>query len=88
MSKADEMFKELGYKIDANAERMVIYETNITDTQIYSCVFHNTTDARFRLKLYEQYCSLELLQAIYEKCKELRMDNRQFYTKRSSRRYY
>ena len=73
MSKADEMFKELGYEIDKDENRTVIYKTNCTETKIYLCVFYNTLDTRFRFKLYEQYCDMELLKAINEKVKELRL---------------
>lgn len=72
MSKADEMFKKLGYLIEKNEDRTVIYKTNCADSKIYVCVFFNTDETKFRLKLYEQYYSIELLQAINEKCKELK----------------
>ena len=71
MSKADEMFKKIGYKIDEDEERITVYKTNCADSKIYICVFHNTEDSRFKLKFYEQYCSIKLLQAINKKCEEL-----------------
>jgi len=39
--------------------------------RIYLCVFYNTNDERFRLKIYEQYMNIKLLQAINKKCQEL-----------------
>lgn len=68
---ADEMFEELGYKIDKDENRTVIYKTNCADMRIYLCVFYNTNDERFRLKIYEQYMNIKLLQAINKKCQEL-----------------
>lgn len=71
MQTADEMFEELGYKIDRDEQGIVIYKTNCTGSMIYLCVFHNTDDERFRLKIYEQYMNIKLLQAINKKCQEL-----------------
>lgn len=68
---ADEMFEKLGYKIDKDENRTVIYKTNCADMRIYLCVFYNTSDARFKFKLFEQYCDMKLLQAINKKCQEL-----------------
>lgn len=68
---ADKMFEELGYKIDKDENRTVIYKTNCADMRIYLCVFYNTNDERFRLKIYEQYMNIKLLQAINKKCQEL-----------------
>jgi len=68
---ADEMFEELEYKIDRDEQRIVIYKTNCTGSMIYLCVFYNTDDERFRLKIYEQYMNIKLLQAINKKCQEL-----------------
>lgn len=36
-----------------------------------TCVFYNTDDKHFRLKLHEQYIGIKLLQAINKKCQEL-----------------
>lgn len=71
MSEADKLFEKLGYEIDKNEDRMVVYKTNCADSKIYLCVFHNTEDTRFKLKFYEQYCSMNLLHAINLKVKEL-----------------
>lgn len=68
---ADKMFEELGYKIDKDENRTVIYKTNCADMRIYLCVFYNTNDERFRLKIYEQYMNIKLLQAINKKVEEL-----------------
>ena len=68
---AEEMFEELGYKIDEDDERLLIYDTNITDRWIYKVVFFKNADSKFRLKIYEQYMSMYLLQAINKKCQEL-----------------
>lgn len=71
LSEADKMFEDLDLLIDENEERIVVYKTNCTGVKIYICVFYNTEDPRFRLKLYEQYCRIELLQAISKKMEEL-----------------
>lgn len=71
MSEADRLFKKLGYGIDKNEDRIVVYKTNCADSKIYLCVFNNTEDNRFKLKFYEQYCSMDFLRAINLKVKEL-----------------
>ena len=76
MSKADEMFENLGLKIDDDEDRIVIYDTNIADVKIYKVVFNKNAEGKFRLKIYEQYMDLKMLQAINEKVKELRLDRR------------
>lgn len=68
---ADELFKELGYQIDRDEYRTVVYKTNRAGSMIYLCVFYNTNDESFRLKIYEQYMNIKLLQAINKKCQEL-----------------
>lgn len=71
MSEADKLFKKLGYKIEKDEYRTTIYKENVTGAQIYICVFYNANEPKFRLKLYEQYCPVELLKAINLKYKEL-----------------
>ncbi len=72
MSKVDEKIISLNYLIDEDEDKIVIYKTNRCDTQIYVCVIYkNYTSEKFRLKLYEQYMPIELLQAINEKVKEI-----------------
>lgn len=68
---ADEMFEELGCQIDRDEYRTVVYKTNRAGSIIYLCVFYNTNDERFRLKTYEQYMNIKLLQAINKKVEEL-----------------
>lgn len=68
---ADEMFEELGYKIEKDKYRTVVYKTNRANSMIYLCVFYNTDNKHFRLKIYEQYIDIKLLQAINKKCQEL-----------------
>lgn len=67
---ADEMFEELGCQIDRDEYRTVVYKTNRAGSMIYLCVFYNTNDERFRLKIYEQYMNIKLLQAINKKVEE------------------
>ena len=72
MSKADEMIKELGYLIEENKERVLIYKTNISEMKIYKVILYKKcTDEKFRIKIYEQYITIKFLQAINEKVKEL-----------------
>lgn len=68
---ADEMFEELGCQIDRDEYRTVVYKTNRAGSMIYLCVFYNTDDKHFRLKIHEQYIDIKLLQAINKKCEEL-----------------
>lgn len=65
------MFKELGYEIDENDERLLIYQTNISDTWIYKIVFYKNANGKFRLKIYEQYMPINLLKAINKQIEEL-----------------
>lgn len=75
MSKADKKIISLGYLIEEDKEKIIIYKTNKCDMQIYVCVIYkNYTSEKFRLKLYEQYMPIKLLQAINEKVKELRLE--------------
>lgn len=71
MKSAKEMFEELGYKVNEDEYKIIIYKTNVTGVMLYSCVFYNTNNKKFRLKIYEQYMSLELLKAINQQINEL-----------------
>ena len=72
MSKADKMFEELGYLIEEDEERMLIYQTNISEMKIYKVILYKKcTDEKFRIKIYEQYITVKFLQAINEKVKEI-----------------
>ena len=68
---AKEMFEKLDYKVNGDEYKIIIYKTNVTGAMLYSCVFYNTNNKKFRLKIYEQYMSLELLQAINKQIEEL-----------------
>ena len=68
---AKEMLKKLGYKLDENNERLLIYQTNISDTWIYKVVFYKNANDKFKLKIYEQYMPIKLLQAINKQIEEL-----------------
>ena len=68
---ADEMFKKLECQIDRDEYRTVVYKTNRAGSMIYLCVFYNTDDKHFRLKIHEQYIDIKLLQAINKKVGEL-----------------
>ena len=73
MSKADEMFEELGYLIEEDEERVLIYQINIAEMKIYKVILYKKcTDEKFRIKIYEQYITIKFLQAINEKVRELK----------------
>ena len=72
MSKADKIFEELGYLIEEDEERVLIYQSNISEMKIYKVILYKKcTDEKFRIKIYEQYITIKFLQAINEKVKEL-----------------
>lgn len=74
MSKADKMFEELGYEIEDEEGICRIYKIAKFGSILTFVFYKNTTDERYKLKIYEKYLSMQELQAINEKCKELRMD--------------
>ena len=71
--KADEMFEKLGYEIDSTYE---------IEEHLYYCKNGEKIDFdlkrkdfyKYNLYGYRSVIKMELLQAINEKCKELRMD--------------
>ena len=72
MSKADKMIKELGYLIEEDENRVLIYQTNISEMKIYKVILYKEcVDEKFRIKIYEQYMTTKFLQAINKKIKEL-----------------
>lgn len=71
MSKADEMFEELGYEIENEDEICRIYKIAKFGNILMFVFYKNATDERYRLKVYEKYLSMQELQAINLKCKEL-----------------
>ncbi len=69
MSKADEMFDKLGYKIRDN-DCYLEYRKD-SENIIY---FHNNNQTFIKIGKYEGMCddiTMQELQAINEKCKEL-----------------
>lgn len=76
MSKADEMFKELGYERQLNETRLAIYRKDGKTIEIgcsdigYPVVFVYRLN-RTQGIIYAQGIRMEELQAINEKCKEM-----------------
>ena len=71
MSKADEMFEFLGYYLDTENKNILIL---VNDN--YEQIKFNKIDKEFYKAYHDEYCyiTMQELQAINEKCKELRMD--------------
>lgn len=71
MSKADEMFEDLGYYLDTENEDILIL---INDN--YKEIIFNKSIRKFSKKYHYDFCyiSMQELQAINEKVKELRME--------------
>lgn len=71
MSKANEMFENLGYIVEEDECKIRI----LSQARFGEClkiVFHKDfTDEKYKMKMYEQYVSMQELQAINQKCKEL-----------------
>ena len=93
MSKADEMFEKIGYKLEDkkicphsykyikkwkfSVKEIVIEKAS---KSIDICYYHIETDGKISpILCIEHYLKFEELQAIIEKCKELRMDGRIVY---------
>lgn len=76
MSKADEMFEKLGYKIDINIEHGLIRYNKQNKYFIRFLIINKTieTNSIIDNEIYELSVDMELLQVINEKAKELRMD--------------
>lgn len=68
------MFEELGFTYDENEQRIAIYTKTPMGTELYKCVFAKSDKERFRLKLYECFCSMDLLKAINKQVEELGWD--------------
>lgn len=83
MSKADEMFKKLGYKIDEQDEYIVYWKVakkqrvnfynNQNEIQIEFNFNYKTVEKRDRIELDENshIITMKELQAINKKCEEL-----------------
>ena len=71
MSKADEMFEDLGYYLDTENKSILIL---VNDD--YEEIKFNKVDKEFYKAYHDEYCyiSIQELQAINEKVKELRME--------------
>lgn len=69
MSKADEMFKRLGYKIGYESEFLICYR-NKRNSHIYFYLSDKSLDLATS-DIHNKKLPLEQLQAINEKCKEL-----------------
>ena len=74
MSKADEMFRKLGYELKINNEKEIEY-MDIDDEDEY--IYFNKKE-KFVVKSahIDYFVDMPLLQAINEKVKELRLDRR------------
>ena len=72
MSEADEILKELGYTVEEGNRNIFIY---IDDGEYinYSFVIHKESKT---ITVYKQLTTMQELQAIYLKVKELRLDRR------------
>lgn len=68
MSKADKMFEELGYIVEEGNRNIFVY---IDDGEYinHSFVIHKESKS---ITVYKQLTTMQELQAIYEKVKELR----------------
>ena len=78
MSKADEMFAELGYEKVTNIRENTGYvyfkkEKHFIYQEYPKIIFHNRIK---KLTIQNDYLSMQELQAINEKVKELRLDRR------------
>lgn len=72
MSKADEMFKELGYKRLSKKynKNMILYENENMLKDYKIIIYFSLTDKKIQFSPYYRY-SMQELQAINEKVKEL-----------------
>ncbi len=70
---AKEMFEKLGYTYDNDDDRLAIYRENVTKR--YVCIFYKTDNENFRLKFYDHYIPMELLNAINKQVEELGWNN-------------
>jgi hypothetical protein len=73
MSKADEMFEELGYIIVKNDDIKIRYEDK--GNEDLNLEFYKSYKVVSGLPTYDYFCDMNILQAIYEKCKELKWIN-------------
>ena len=76
MSKADKMFKELGYKLISKTNEYIIYEKEDDETYLYKKELSFSLKYKSVIKnckLYNDRCwlSIQELQAINEKVKEM-----------------
>lgn len=80
MSKADEMFKELGYEKQEVHDKItgtfLLYDKDIENKRIRRIsFFENRTICCSKNYLYNLHIDMQELQAINEKVKELKWDN-------------
>lgn len=68
---ADEMFEELGYEIEDEGGICRIYKVAKFGNVLTSVFYKDSTDERYRLKIYEKYLTMQELQAINKKVEEL-----------------
>lgn len=78
MSKADELFAELGYEIEDKSFSSILYEKNISLSErvyIYFRLKEKLVQAEYVDDDYEMrgasYLNMQELQAINKKCKEM-----------------
>lgn len=59
-------------KIEEDEDKIIYFNVNRTETKIYRFVIYKkATDRKFRLKIYEQYCDIELLKIVYKELERL-----------------
>lgn len=77
MSKADEMFQKLGYKRLSKKynKNMILYENENMLKDYKIIIYFSLTDKKIQFSPYYRY-SMQELQAINEKVKELRVDRK------------
>lgn len=68
---ADEMFEKLGYLVEEDNDKCRIYKIACFGNILMVIFNKDCSDEKYRLKIYENYISMELLQAINQKVKEL-----------------
>lgn len=69
MSKADDMFKELGYDDKKEDEEKIIYQ-DIGNEDIY-IKFYKPYKVIMGMPTYDYFLDMPILKAINKKCKEL-----------------
>lgn len=77
MSKADEMFEELGYEVSNSefVEELNTTTNTIVDNGYIKIIFYNNKTMSIDA---DDILNMQELQAINKKCKELRLDMKQW----------